>query len=38
VNSRAHGFGTYTNPNGAIYEGQWENDLQHGKGKETWID
>jgi len=24
--------------NGAKYEGMWRDDLQHGKGVETWTD
>jgi hypothetical protein len=24
--------------NGAKYDGQWSDDLQHGKGTETWAD
>eukprot|EP00826_Nyctotherus_ovalis_P033705 TRINITY_DN2744_c0_g2_i1.p1 TRINITY_DN2744_c0_g2~~TRINITY_DN2744_c0_g2_i1.p1 ORF type:complete len:150 (+),score=27.90 TRINITY_DN2744_c0_g2_i1:73-522(+) len=28
----------YVHKNGAFYEGWWVDDLQHGKGKETWAD
>ena len=32
----AHGKGTYTNTMGAIYEGDWRYDMQHGNGTEKW--
>ena len=35
--SMAHGKGTYTNTLGAIYEGDWRFDMQHGHGTEKWI-
>jgi hypothetical protein len=34
----AHGNGTYTNTLGAIYEGEWKFDMQHGYGTEKWLD
>ena len=34
--SMAHGKGTYTNTMGAIYEGEWRYDMQHGHGTEKW--
>ena len=33
----AHGSGTYTNTLGAIYEGEWRFDMQHGQGTEKWL-
>lgn len=32
----ANGFGKYTHFDGSYYEGSWELDYQHGKGKEVW--
>jgi hypothetical protein len=34
----AHGYGSYTNTLGALYEGQWRFDMQHGYGCERWLD
>jgi hypothetical protein len=37
LNDRANGFGIFIDVNSeAKYEGLWENDLQHGEGRETW--
>lgn len=33
-----NGYGKYIHYDGATYEGNWEKDKQHGKGKETWPD
>ena len=35
--SMAHGHGSYTNTLGAVYEGNWHYDMQHGKGEEKWL-
>jgi hypothetical protein len=35
--SMAHGQGTYTNTMGAVYEGSWKFDMQHGHGVEKWL-
>jgi hypothetical protein len=32
----ANGKGVFIDSNGSTYEGDWVDDLQHGKGKETW--
>ena len=34
-NGKKHGFGVYRYANGAVYEGEWRNDLKEGKGKHT---
>lgn len=36
--SMAHGRGSYTNTLGAVYEGEWKFDMQHGEGQEQWLD
>ena len=33
-----HGQGIYTGPNGAVYEGEWQNDKKHGQGVQTLAD
>jgi hypothetical protein len=35
-NDKANGYGVYTHANGSRYEGEWVDDKQHGRGKETW--
>jgi len=30
---KMHGFGTYSWPDGRVYEGNWRNNNTHGKGK-----
>lgn len=32
----ANGRGTFIDPKGSTYEGDWVNDQQHGFGCETW--
>ena len=32
----ANGRGTFIDTNNARYEGEWVNDLQHGRGEEIW--
>ena len=32
------GTGTYKYSDGAVYTGQWQDDVQHGQGKECWED
>jgi len=34
----AHGRGYFKDSNGTTYNGDWERDMKHGKGIETWID
>jgi len=35
--SKHHGFGILHDPNdGSSYTGQWEEDLEHGKGEMVW--
>lgn len=34
---KRHGQGVWSSQNGK-YEGKWENDHQHGEGKQTWAD
>ena len=34
----AHGWGKYLHADGAIFEGSWSNDKQHGYGVESWPD
>ena len=36
VQGQREGFGVYKHSNGDIYEGEWMNNLMHGKGKYTW--
>ena len=31
-----HGIGTLTMSNGIVYEGEWEDNKIHGKGKKTY--
>ena len=38
MNDKANGYGVYEHVNGARYEGDWKDDLQHGQGKEMWTD
>ena len=38
MNDKANGYGVYVHMNGARYEGMWKDDLQHGKGEESWTD
>lgn len=35
---RACGYGVYQHTNGALYQGQWKDDQQHGQGYEKWVD
>eukprot|EP00934_Nitzschia_sp_Nitz4_P002124 Nitzschia sp. Nitz4//scaffold341_size29662//15258//16685//NITZ4_008039-RA/size29662-processed-gene-0.27-mRNA-1//-1//CDS//3329548549//2124//frame0 len=35
-NNKRSGFGLYKFKNGDQYEGQWKNDLMHGRGKMEW--
>lgn len=35
-NNKRNGFGLYTFPSGDQYEGQWRNDLMHGRGRMEW--
>lgn len=37
VDGKRHGRGTFTSAAGE-YEGQWDNDLRHGEGREAWKD
>lgn len=32
----ANGIGKYVHNEGAVYEGQWKDDMQHGVGVESW--
>lgn len=38
MNDKANGEGKYIHNNGAMYQGFWKDDKQHGYGKETWPD
>ena len=31
-----HGFGKFQQDYGTVYEGQWQDDQQHGFGTESW--
>jgi hypothetical protein len=33
---KANGIGTFCDNKGSMFKGEWENDLQHGKGIELW--
>jgi hypothetical protein len=33
---KAFGFGVFIDNQGTMYKGQWQNDMYHGKGIETW--
>jgi hypothetical protein len=33
-----HGFGHLVWPNGRSYEGEFFNDMKHGKGTYKWVD
>jgi len=35
---KMHGFGTYSWPDGRVYEGHWRNNTTHGTGKFTMAD
>ena len=35
---KMHGFGTYSWPDGRVYEGHWRNNTTHGTGKFTDTD
>ena len=35
-NNKRNGFGLYCFQNGDQYEGQWKNDLMHGRGRMEW--
>lgn len=32
-----HGYGTYKDSRGNVYEGNWNNDSKHGQGKQTFV-
>ena len=35
-NDKRHGFGTFVDGQGSMYEGQWVNGTKHGHGVEQW--
>lgn len=35
---KANGYGIYIHINGAKYEGNWKDNVQHGFGIENWND
>lgn len=38
MNGRMSGKGSYTNADGSSYVGEWQDDRQHGIGKEIYPD
>lgn len=35
MDGKMHGIGRSSEPNGAVYVGEWQNGLQYGRGKLT---